>query len=811
MFFKSVEEAKNYFRPLTIDLNQFNFDEKIFNKIKKTTEKLIFEDECSFLLYLSTVMGNKPLNENFFIEILQKVIDFDKQIYINYCEYIKLVCVLPCLKTKKLYHMDFLVYCLNENYLKLSNKIIEWGIYEPNNIIKEVEILKEDNLKNIKKEFTDDDYDKLTENFIGESALITASGFGHLDIVEKLLLNGANPDIIDSNGRTPLIYACAGNNFQIAEKILETGKSIPEKYDISLRSAFYYCVLNHNENFALKLIKEYNIKPLVYPEFTTALIETAKKKFNKLIYELLKINEFTTVEYINKTDDDDYTLLDYAILKKNKELCLKIIDTGNLLTDHQFTENNCTSLFLAIKNNMEDIGLKLIQNRIKNGLYCDINERSKYCKCDDCMKTIFIKNENKDNIIKNNEIVDLTLNNEFVFACKHNMYNLANAIINIPNRRNMCDPYKDKEFSIEYCFQNGWNDIITKLLREPSHFDVAVNILPNKKNIFELIFENDNIDLFELIMYIIFQKMNFYEKKNYEITHEKEKKTFENLISNSFKELLFKMKKTCNKNKNKYNIFNEKIDLILAVLNEANEKMMSLLLNSLESNNQKPSINGNKAKKSKKKNKKNNSKKIIDNSIKTELIEKINNEINYENNNEEVIDVEVINEEIINEEIINEEIIIEDINNEEINNGEIIIENINNEEINNEKVDNKELIEEINNEFNSKLIEEVIKEFNYDLINEVIKEKKLIKKIEYEPYIMKFNINNNKPFNKKNNIHIPFDNKKIQNGYSFCIIEKKKEIEDIKLKTMKDSELYKIMNERYFCTIDYLISNFEKN
>ncbi len=128
MFFKSVEEAKNYFRPLTIDLNQFNFDEKILNKIKKTTEKLIFEDECSFLLYLSSVMGNKPLNENFFIEILQKIIDFDKQIYINYCEYIKLVCVLPCLKTKKLYHMDFLVYCLNENYLKLSNKIIEWGI-----------------------------------------------------------------------------------------------------------------------------------------------------------------------------------------------------------------------------------------------------------------------------------------------------------------------------------------------------------------------------------------------------------------------------------------------------------------------------------------------------------------------------------------------------------------------------------------------------------------------------------------------------------------------------------------------------------
>ena len=88
-----------------------------------------------------------------------------------------------------------------------------------------------------------------------------------------------------------------------------------------------------------------------------------------------------------------------------------------------------------------------------------------------------------------------------------------------------------------------------------------------------------------------------------------------------------------------------------------------------------------------------------------------------------------------------------------------------------------------------------IEEVNNELVKVVIDEikKESIKKIEYEPYFMKFNIDNNKPFNEKiNNINIPFNDKKIKNGYSFYIIEKNKEVEEIKSKTLKDTELFKL-------------------
>ncbi len=716
MFFNSVEEAKNYFRQITIDLNQLNIDEKVIQKLKKISEKTFFEDECSFLHFLSVIMGNKPLQENLFIEILQKIIEYDKQIYINYLDYVKLVCILPCLKTKKLYHMDFLVYSLNEKYIKLSKKIIEWDIYDPNCIVKEIEIPQEyfkndiqykNTFKNIinNNDLDDDDFDKISEIFIGESPLIASSVLGDISIVEKLLNKGANPGLTDSNERTALMYACSSGNFQIATKLLETNMSLPDKIDNEKRSAFYFSIYNHNENFCLKLMKEYNIIPNVYPDFSTALLDASRKKFNEIAFELLNNQEFKNNDYINKPDDNDHTAFDFAIMKNNKDLCLKIIESGFLLSDHQLTKDQSTSLILAMKKNWEDICINLIQNRIKNGLYCSFEERSRYCQCEDCQKTILVS---KDSEGKNVEFIDLTLNLEFKYACKFKMFNLANTILNIENRRNMCDPHKDTDFAIEYCIQNNWDELVKKLLVDPTHFDVVTKINTNKKTLLEVLFENNKVQLFDIIVFIIGQKFDFYLKKKYEQLHEKEKLTHDTLNSRDFKDLLDKLKKICSKNKSKQNLFFEKINICINIIKNYEEYKFNEIINS---------INADDINKKSKKSKKNNNKNKKNQSIQ---FKKNNEEVKIDDLNiieNELKEVEVDELNIIENEL-NKEVQIDDLNLIENELKEVKIDDLNiiENELKEVKVDELNIIE-------NELKEEVqIDELKNNVIENELKE-----------------------------------------------------------------------------------------
>jgi ankyrin repeat protein len=57
----------------------------------------------------------------------------------------------------------------------------------------------------------------------GHRALILAIAYGHVDIVRVLLAHGANPNLPDAHGTTPLAAAHARGNFEILKALERSG------------------------------------------------------------------------------------------------------------------------------------------------------------------------------------------------------------------------------------------------------------------------------------------------------------------------------------------------------------------------------------------------------------------------------------------------------------------------------------------------------------------------------------------------------------------------------------------------------------
>ncbi len=791
MFFKTKEEVNCYFRNIEIDVKNFEFDKKILDYIKKITNELVFENESSFLYSFVKLISSKPFNEQFVIIILDRIYQYDNLLYSNLCEYFRLVCVIPNLKTNKLYHTDLLTYCLNEKYLKLSKKIIELGIFDPNYLIEENENNKKnllDNQNKKKKNIEDDDdyIDHMIQNLtlLGHTPLLTACLFDSEEIVDLLLSKGARTDICDPYGLSPLILACAKNNFNLAEKILNTGNAIPDKLDKNNKSAFFYAIHYHNEDFALKLLKNHNINPKNYPGYSTAFLDCCKKKLNNLCYELLKLSDVVERDYINFIDDNDNTALEYCIIKKNIPLCIQIINTGLIVTDYQMKDNKKTTLILAIENNLQDIALLIMNNRVTNGLYCSYKERSKYCTCEECQKIFELKNIDSSLI----EIIDVGLNMEFVYACKYNMYELANFILNLENRRIVSEFDKMKDFAIDYVYQNKWENIFDKLLKEPSHFQTLFKTESLKKSTFEIIFENNQFDYFDKIYTEFIDKYNKYlfidfDKKNISVKNmngemlklnEFDFTLIDFLKSGEFKQILTNLKKICMKNKFKHLRFYDKIENIYSKILSLENKQKNILdsSNSLTSNmieststdltEVKNDDTGNNtiivSKKSKKKKKRS-------------LLKKNQNNHENHNNNDEKDNDNEAEEHFDNKETSNSEqkdiVVVPEPEPEFIVPEPEII-------VNNNEEEQKENIIFKNEDSHFTRVEDSNSN-QIDEKNQIIEDKIEI----IIPYTMKYNFENHIPFkNRTNNIKIPFVTNKIFNSLNNIFLKKDDEIKN---------------------------------
>ncbi len=134
--------------------------------------------------------------------------------------------------------------------------------------------------------FTDD---FLGEDFLaveGETALMIASYYGDMSIVEEALANGENIHAKNAEGSNALMYAVEGGETAIAEKLIEAGAEVNSSSDYM--TALEAAVVYANYEVA-RLLVENGADPLITgPEGSTAVEAmgvNSEEEFMEALYE----------------------------------------------------------------------------------------------------------------------------------------------------------------------------------------------------------------------------------------------------------------------------------------------------------------------------------------------------------------------------------------------------------------------------------------------------------------------------------------------------------------------------------------------
>ena len=90
----------------------------------------------------------------------------------------------------------------------------------------------------------------------GVTPLMLAAQLNYLEGVEKLIAHGARVDVTNDSGETPLMYAVHSRNTELMRVLLEAGAD-PDRYDNSGRSARDYARLRGESDITNDVIERY--------------------------------------------------------------------------------------------------------------------------------------------------------------------------------------------------------------------------------------------------------------------------------------------------------------------------------------------------------------------------------------------------------------------------------------------------------------------------------------------------------------------------------------------------------------------------
>jgi ankyrin repeat protein len=198
------------------------------------------------------------------------------------------------------------------------------------------------------------------KDLFGTTPLHLASRYGCLPIVQKLIEKGANLNAKTEANNTPLIIATQYNEAEVAKALMH--KLTPEQLNESntvRKTALYWAIQNNQSEVAKALIQK--LTPAQLNERNadgeTALYWASKNKRQEITDELLKKLDLSKVQEKN---DQDAEILLWAITNDLIPLALALIDHSNksqLITSNGYT----SSLELAFLLGKEAICLKLIE------------------------------------------------------------------------------------------------------------------------------------------------------------------------------------------------------------------------------------------------------------------------------------------------------------------------------------------------------------------------------------------------------------------------------------------------------------------
>ena len=193
--------------------------------------------------------------------------------------------------------------------------------------------------------------------------------------LDDIARGNSNPEIVDTNGKTALIYACQLGMNSVALALIATRQSNPGQVDNDGTTALFYACEAGMNNVALALIRTGNSKPEIVVDevLMTALIFTCVWKMNDVALALIETGN-SNPEIV---DINGRTALIYACngSMRMSDVALALIETGDS-NPTQIDNFNCTALIYACKMRMSAVALALIRTGDSNPGHFDGNGRT---------------------------------------------------------------------------------------------------------------------------------------------------------------------------------------------------------------------------------------------------------------------------------------------------------------------------------------------------------------------------------------------------------------------------------------------------
>ncbi|KAK5638464.1 hypothetical protein RI129_012759 [Pyrocoelia pectoralis] len=352
---------------------------------------------------------------------------------------------------------------------------------------------------------------------------------GAYEIVSRILQSDFNIDTFGTNGTTALIHAVSKQHRQIALTLIERGADITIVDDsldscLSLAITHQYCdiiKLLLDKGLQIDCLDECNSTPL-----RDALTNEKREVVKLLVSRGANVhlgetwpgyplhaavtNEMTDVAVtildqgfdVNKSTISDGTAVYAAASKKNLSATMMLINRGASLDI--FSENFSTILTYAAQNGWEDLTRERIRNgdnihhRNNNGstpLHLAIDESQvnvakllfKEILAQDC-------NDSQNNYLHcasefgDNKIVSALLDKGYninkqtytgetplLRALKSEKLSTAKLLLSEGADYNMIE-YSEGNSCLHYFAQYGWDDMVSKMLREGFNVDIKTNV-----------------------------------------------------------------------------------------------------------------------------------------------------------------------------------------------------------------------------------------------------------------------------------------------------------------------------------------------
>ena len=167
----------------------------------------------------------------------------------------------------------------------------------------------------------------------------------------------SNPGIVDTNGKTALIYACIEGMSDVALALIETGNSDPEIVDHNGKTALIYACSKSMSDVALALIATGQSNPRIVDEYEkTALIYACQLRMNDVALALIETGNSNP----RIVDNNGKTALIYACQSRMNDVALALIATGDS-NPSQVDGSGRTALIFAQRETMQEVVELLLQ------------------------------------------------------------------------------------------------------------------------------------------------------------------------------------------------------------------------------------------------------------------------------------------------------------------------------------------------------------------------------------------------------------------------------------------------------------------